>query len=210
MRMYMLLSDHISEAFALNGYHTKGWSTVYYGVFSEIIKERNCKVVAEIGIGYGTHAKQVLQNTNIDRLYLIDPMKEYPNDGFPMAITSCIPKVPGNHFNELYDAINENLKDYKDKYTWFRKESLQISDEEIPSEHLDAVFIDANHTYNYVYNDLHFWWNKVKSGGIVLGDDYWMDDVARAVHDFAKDKHLQVRLLMKEGQSHKIYFFEKP
>lgn len=36
---------------------------------------------------------------------------------------------------------------------------------------LDFVYIDGNHTYPYVLQDLTLWWSKVKSGGVVAGHD---------------------------------------
>jgi hypothetical protein len=37
---------------------------------------------------------------------------------------------------------------------------------------LDAVFIDGDHSYNAVKSDIIEWRKKVKSGGILAGDDY--------------------------------------
>jgi SAM-dependent methyltransferase len=36
---------------------------------------------------------------------------------------------------------------------------------------LDFVYIDANHKYKYVMNDLELWYNKLKSGGFIICDD---------------------------------------
>ena len=38
---------------------------------------------------------------------------------------------------------------------------------------LDFVFIDANHAFDYVMQDLIEWTKKVRIGGIVSGDDYY-------------------------------------
>jgi hypothetical protein len=49
---------------------------------------------------------------------------------------------------------------------------------------LDAVFIDAGHTYDAVKADIAAWLPKVKVGGILAGHDYaWSDDVRRAVDE---------------------------
>ncbi len=37
---------------------------------------------------------------------------------------------------------------------------------------LDFVYIDANHEYDYVKQDITEWTKKVKPGGIVAGHDY--------------------------------------
>jgi SAM-dependent methyltransferase len=51
---------------------------------------------------------------------------------------------------------------------------------------LDFVFLDGNHTYESVTEDLSVWWPKIKPGGFLGGHDYdshW-PDVVRAVDDF--------------------------
>lgn len=49
---------------------------------------------------------------------------------------------------------------------------------------LDFVFIDAAHDYDNVIADINAWLPKVKSGGILSGDDYYhFPDVKRAVSE---------------------------
>lgn len=49
---------------------------------------------------------------------------------------------------------------------------------------LDFVFIDANHSYEAVINDIRAWWPKIRPGGLLAGHDYSWTGVARAVHEF--------------------------
>jgi len=50
---------------------------------------------------------------------------------------------------------------------------------------IDYIMIDAGHTYEDVTTDLKTWYNKVKPGGIISGDDYTITDgVTNAVNDF--------------------------
>jgi len=204
------LNDFYKETVYLNDNFIKGWSTYYYGVFSKIINDNNFKIVAEVGIGYGCHAKQILKNTNIDYIYLIDPIKEYPNDAFSNDIMSKEAIIPGNNFNELHDLIINELKPWQDKYTLFRKPSLTINQQEISDGSLDCVFIDGANDYNNVYMDLEFWWKKIKIGGHLLGDDYWMNDVKKAVNNFSIKNNIKFDLLNKDNNSeYKIYHIIK-
>ena len=50
---------------------------------------------------------------------------------------------------------------------------------------------------------------KVRSGGQLLGDDYWMDEVAQAVHEFADANSLVFDFLYREGSDHIIFRFKK-
>jgi hypothetical protein len=205
----MRLIDFYRTVLDNNDKFIAGWSILYYGVFSDIINSNNYKNIAEVGIGYGSHAKHILKNTNIDRLYLVDPVKQYNNDFFSDDIMNKEPEVPGNNFNELYALINEELSFKKEIIIFLRKESITVTNEEIPDESLDCVFIDANHEYQHVLNDLNFWWRKIRTGGQMLGDDFYMNDVKNAVDTFSKETNLSYDLLQKEGTDYKIYRFHK-
>jgi hypothetical protein len=205
----MKLVDFYNETVKKNDNQTGGWGSIYYGVLTRVINDNKFKNVAEVGIGYGTHAKYILKTTNIEKLILVDPTKYYPNDGFATDIMNQEAEIPGNNFNELYDLIKKELSPWNDRYTWFRKESLTITNDDVPDESLDCVFVDGDHSYAAVVKDLPFWWNKVRSGGKLLGDDYWMPEVAKAVHEFANSKGLNVEFLYKDGSKYKIFCFTK-
>ena len=174
-----------------------------------MINDNNYKKVAEIGIGYGTHAKYILQTTNIDKLILVDPIQYYENDDFATSIIRCTPEFQGNNFNELHDLIKNELSPWNDKYTLFRKVSLSITHDDVPDESLDCVFVDGDHSYEAVSKDLPFWWKKIRTGGQLLGDDYWIPQVAQAVHEFATINNLQINFLYKDGTDYKIFNFVK-
>lgn len=205
----MKLKDFYRKTADLNISERGGWASNYYGVVSRLIAENGYTRVAEVGIGYGTHARQILQTTTVDHLYLIDPTVHYPNDGFAADILQQEAEIPGNHFNELADLIRAELKPWESRYTWFRTPSLTITQEQIPDGSLDCVFVDADHSYPAVLNDLRFWWSKVRPGGQLLGDDYWMTSVAKAVEEFAAEKGLAYDFLYRQGSAYKIYRFKK-
>jgi hypothetical protein len=203
------LQDFYRHAVAMNDSMHAGWASYYYGVFSKVINDNQYTRVAEVGIGYGTHAKYVLKTTNVDMLYLIDPMQYYPNDAFVEDIMTRTPIVPENQFNEMYDLICEELKPWSVRYTWFRVPSLSITNDQIPEGYLDCVFVDGDHSYEAVKKDLAFWWAKIRVGGQMLGDDYWIPDVARAVHEFATENKVPLEFLSAEGKNYLIFSFKK-
>ncbi len=96
------------------------------------------------------------------------------------------------------------MKPCEDRYTWFRKSSTEVTTTEIPDNSLDAVFIDADHSYSAAKADLHFWWKKVKNGGWILGDDYSQAvyGVKRAVDEFVNQYDLGLEFLYKENGLH--------
>ena len=205
----MKLSDFYRNVVDASAAETAGWSTYYYGVMRKVINENNYKIIAEVGIGYGTHAKELLAHTSLDRLYLIDPMVFYPNDAFAADVMNTEPSVPGNQFNEFAELIRNELYQWESRYTWFRQPSLTITDEQIPEKSIDCVFIDGDHSYDAVLADITFWWTRIRSGGQMLGDDYWMKDVRRAVDTFALNNDLTYDFLYRPGTTYKIYRFRK-
>ncbi len=67
------------------------------------------------------------------------------------------------------------------------------------NESVDFAFIDADHTFEAVDNDLKAWWPRVKPGGVILGKDYghrrdsigqW--GISDAVHAFAERHKVKV------------------
>ena len=205
----MRLVDFYRQTVDMNDSQKGGWAQHYYGVLSQVINENNYKRVAEVGIGYGTHAKYVLKTTQVDQLYLIDPMVFYPNDGFADDIMKHEPVVTGNNFNEFADLIRNELSPWQSRFTWFRQPSLSITNNQIADKSLDCVFVDGDHSYGAVLADLSFWWTKVRTGGQLLGDDYWMSDVQRAVDQFARTNGLKYDFLYRPGSNYKIYRFKK-
>jgi hypothetical protein len=205
----MKLVDFYNSTVAIND-AGGGWAGCHYGIFTKIIADNNYTKVAEIGIGYGTHAKFILKNNpTLQRLYLIDPMVEYPNDGFSSDVMNQEATIPGNNFNEFYDLIKNELREFEERYTWFRVPSIAVTNSQINDGALDAVFVDADHSYAAARADLDFWWKKIRVGGQLLGDDYWMANVSRAVNDFSKSINVSYDFLTLPNNDYKIYRFHK-
>ena len=67
-------------------------------------------------------------------------------------------------------------------------------------ESLDFVFIDGNHSYEFVFNDIKYWLPKVKIGAVLAGHDYSSESVSKAV----SDNNLN-NIISREG----CWFYEK-
>jgi hypothetical protein len=71
----------------------------------------------------------------------------------------------------------------------------------VAAEALDWVYIDGNHTYEFVLTDLRSWYPKVRPGGLMAGDDYdrpdewWDDGVTKAVMEFVKTEAVMVEAI---------------
>jgi hypothetical protein len=65
---------------------------------------------------------------------------------------------------------------------WLRSHGVQA----------ELVYVDASHEYDDVLSDMNIYWDIVTPGGMMFGDDYWIDDIRRAVADFAKKRKLTI------------------
>ena len=189
----------------ISGKKKCSWVSLYYGIVSKVINDNIFKKCAVIGIGYGLHAKEILDQTKLEHLYLVDPYTFYPGDGFVRDVESW------GGFEILAKNVKLNLEEHNNRYTWYRKCSTEVTNKEISDNYLDLVFIDGDHSYEAVTNDLNFWWKKIRKGGWLLGDDYssiW-PSTKKAVNDWANKMNLQVKLLHKPNGRYPIYYFIK-
>jgi len=129
----------------------------------------------EIGVWKGDNAKMILDTLNIKKLYLIDPY------------------IGETRKNDKAIALKK-LRLYDDKCNFiFKKSSEAIF--EIPFN-VDFVYIDGNHDYDFVKNDINLYFKKIRKGGIIAGHDFDIYDVARAVIEFAAERgiHSSIQL----------------
>ena len=79
-----------------------------------------------------------------------------------------------------------------DNIAWINKCS-NIARKEI-KEKLDFVYIDANHSYEYVKKDMENYYPLIKKGGVLAGHDIkepHHPGVLRAFNEFVKGKTFQ-------------------
>jgi hypothetical protein len=137
---------------------------------------------AEIGTFKGEFSKQILQNWK-GTLYMIDVWR-------PLGEEYLDASNHAEHTTAYSDTMN-NISGYEDRGVMIRATS-GIAADIFDRESLDFVYIDANHAYDFVVEDIKLWYPKVKSGGYLCGHDYinldWYNDPNFAENK--KDKHI--------------------
>lgn len=120
---------------------------------------------AEIGVEKGIYSEILLKANPDLKLFSIDPWKA-------SAYVAGIQGVDyrQKHFDECYKEAKNRLREY-DGCTIVRKTSLDAA-ERFKDASLDFVYIDGNHDFVNVTNDINVWQKKVRPGGIVAGHDY--------------------------------------
>jgi len=142
---------------------------------SEFVKQYLSKLTSkqigvEVGTFQGDFSKEILENTSL-KLYMVDVWRSLGNEYNDAS----------NHkyYQTAYADTMNNIKGYEDRAVMIRSNSRQAV-ELFNDESLDFVFIDANHAYDFVKEDIELWYPKVKKGGIFAGHDYmdleWYQD----------------------------------
>ena len=90
----------------------------------------------------------------------------------------------------LYDEFLANIDSVKNVINPVRTTSTAAASQYADNS-LDFVLIDANHDYEPVKEDILAWLPKVKSGGVMSGDDYPWEGVKRAVDELVPNSDKQ-------------------
>lgn len=129
-----------------------------YELVKSIIQPMKNGIFVEIGTHTGDFADFILENSTNSTLYCIDPYLRY-ND-----YDDAINTITGD---ALYKTTYDRLKSkYGDRIIFIRKFSRDAV-EDIPQ--IDFLYIDGNHRYKYVLEELELFYPKVK--GCIIGDD---------------------------------------
>ena len=136
--------------------------------------------IAEIGVFRGESSKLFRLVFPKASLFLIDPWK--PDASYLTPEAAPI-SYNAEDYEEAYRLVQAQFQNDPDT-TILRQGSLQAAGL-VPDE-LDLVFIDGDHSYEAVKQDIALWAPKVRPGGIVAGHDYcyqYFPQVIRAVNE---------------------------
>lgn len=124
--------------------------------------EMGFKVGAEIGVYKGEFSEKFAKAGL--KLYAIDPWRIYKDYDNPRG---------QSRLDFQYEHTKRVLSPYP-QCEIIRKTSMEAADD-FEDESLDFVYIDGNHEFRYIAEDLFEWTKKVKKGGIVAGHDYFFN-----------------------------------
>lgn len=120
-------------------------------------------ICAEIGVWKGDFSKEILKK-NPSKLYLIDPWESITN------VPARWHAAPQDEMDKIYESV---LKKFEfDSNVSIMREFSNKASTLFVNEHFDWLYLDANHSYEYVKEDLNCWWDKLVSGGYFCLDDY--------------------------------------
>lgn len=135
---------------------------IFVGLNEHTISSPESKIVgAEIGVADGRFSEHICQVIPNLKLYCVDPWDTYSGN----TRGGGKDQQHGN-----FELAKERLKDFD--VTYLRNKSTEAVFH-VEDESLDFVYIDGNHDFDYVMEDLIGWSRKVKPGGLIAGHDYY-------------------------------------
>jgi hypothetical protein len=158
------------------------------GLF-RLYAELGYKVGAEVGLEKGKNAAEMFINIPDLKLYGIDPYVQHSNCSYEAAAhtrkwnqdylnrvkAQAVHRMTGRNAVIIEKFSEDAVKDFEDNS-------------------LDFVYIDADHSYDFVMQDVILWGRKVRRGGILSGHDYYYDNekpgrrakVTQAINDYTR------------------------
>jgi predicted O-methyltransferase YrrM len=121
----------------------------------------------EVGTCLGGFAKFLLDSTPCFKLFCVDPYMHFENDEYKDALNGMTQQECDMKFHHVQYMLKAHAGD--------RVHMLRLTSSDaanmFPDGVVDFVYIDANHEYKYVKEDIMAWIPKLRGGGILAGDD---------------------------------------
>jgi hypothetical protein len=115
----------------------------------------------EVGTARGEFAEKICRIMPRVKLFCVDPWIAY--DGYPE-------RKKQKKMDRHYEIAKAKLAPYEcELMKSFSRDAVKNFED----ESLDFVFIEGNHCFEYVIEDIALWSRKVKPGGIISGHDFW-------------------------------------
>jgi hypothetical protein len=147
-----------------------GWFA-YQDLYTDVVKAAgNDDIFVEVGAWFGKStnymAQQIRESKKNIQFTTVDTWKGTDDEDIHQEIVGSF---AGDIFYEFVD--NSILSDNYGHIDMIKDTSKNASNQ-FANGSIDYLMLDAGHSYDALMEDLKAWYNKVKPGGIVSGDDY--------------------------------------
>lgn len=150
----------------------------------------------EVGTHQGAFAALFLQTWLGKTFYCIDPWRSVA--GYEEQEKHLYQRGASRQHDLAIakKVVQAQLRHYQDVF--FLETTSQDAAPYFQDSSLDFVYLDADHRYRCLFDDLCTWWSKVRPGGILAGHDvvyfdgmldqtdHWQTDVQAAIVSFQK------------------------
>ncbi len=172
----------------------------YKIIWDTILEEKDNCFFAEIGsyIGEGSvyissKIKEQKKNIKVFCIDKWDAIFVFPNTNryCPEGIENIIYNYKEGH--RVYELFLRNMIycNCIENIIPIRMSSLDSADM-FPDKYFDFIFLDGDHSYSMVKQDIISWGPKLKDNGILSGHDYHSSAVEKAVSEIINKKNLTI------------------
>lgn len=172
--------------------------TINEGVKVTVTRIPENTIGIELGVWKGNSSEVFLQKTKY--LHLVDSWSVEPFTGdnefgtyndYLKRYEKMVGSNKSEDFQKYYDDIFESVADrFKEKPIKIHRCKTNVFFEYF-TEKVDWIYVDAGHDYKNCITDLRNSLKIIKSGGLLLGDDYrTKQGVTKAVNEFVKETRL--------------------
>jgi hypothetical protein len=169
----------------------------------QLLKHLNLPMIAaEIGVAEGLNANDLI-NAGIEKLYAVDAWEQIPGQKGDGSFDS-------NWHNNNYNDAVQRLLPHGDKVIFLRGRSREMA-QKIEDNTLGLLYLDGDHSYSGVTNDLVAYHSKVVKGGVIAGHDFLQKHygVKEAVEDFCKEHGYEINVLPENKEEDAGFYFIK-
>jgi hypothetical protein len=162
-----------------------GWFA-FDELYNQFVEEsKNGDTFVEVGTWFGKStnylASKIKESKKDIKFITIDTFKGTDDEELHQNIVGAF---NGDIFYEFVDntVLSENYGSFE-----IIKDTSHNAANQFSNSSIDYIMLDAGHSYEDVNDDIHYWYNKVKPGGTISGDDYggsFFPGVTRAVDEF--------------------------
>lgn len=132
--------------------------------------------IVEIGSYCGASISIIASYFPMSTINCVDPWQQYTEDGSTYDINKQALELA-----EAELIFDKTITEFP--YVIKNKTSSTEYAKNIPVNSLDLVYIDGNHQYSSVKEDILTWLPKIKLSGILAGHDYSWPSVRKAIQD---------------------------
>jgi len=138
-------------------------------------------IAAEVGVWKGHNTEHIIKVLPIKKIYAIDPWIPFSSSEHDAKTMSIAEQATRKRLSRYGNKV-EIIKSTADKAV------------KLLPEKMDFIYIDGNHDYEYVKNDIENYYKKLRVGGILAGDDIQNrripNGVAKALAEFTVKKKI--------------------
>ena len=134
----------------------------------KMFAEMRLNTGVEIGVEKGKNAQTMFEIIPGLKLFGVDPYKQHPQASYAYDAArrgwddkrlqnwkrQCLNRMKGKNF-ALFEGFSEDVV------------------KRIEDNSLDFFYLDADHSYDFVMQDIILWGRKIRKGGIISGHDYY-------------------------------------